>query len=91
MSDFQESPEISGYTESSNSSYGKGNDARIVIRLRCSSMISLDINPLTIYETGFVTVTQKLRLFSWFVPASRSPCVSPAYAKPLRRRQGTQA
>ena len=51
MRDFQESPEISDYTENSNSSYGKGNDARIVIRLRCSSMKSLDRNPVTIYET----------------------------------------
>jgi hypothetical protein len=44
--------------------YGKGNDARIVIRLRCSSLKSLDRNPLTIYETGFVTLTCEFGGFS---------------------------
>jgi hypothetical protein len=37
-------------------SYGKGNDARIVIRLRCSSSKSLNRDPLTIYESDFVTL-----------------------------------
>ena len=44
-------------------SYDKGKDARFVIRLRCSSLKSLDPNPLTIYETGFVTATQNLADF----------------------------
>ncbi len=33
---------------------------------RNSSLKSLDHNPLTINETGFVTVTEKAGLFSWF-------------------------
>ena len=58
---------VLGLLENRASSYGKGNDARIVpwsglidIRLSRykgdSPLKSLNRNPLTIYETGFVTV-----------------------------------
>jgi hypothetical protein len=56
-------------SENRNSSYGKGDDARIVIRLsrykRDLPLKSLDRNPLTIYKTGFVTVIGKPGSFSW--------------------------
>lgn len=56
--------------------------ARIVIRLRYSSLRSLGRSPLTAHETGFVTLAQKLDQF--FPDCGTQVC--PFRHDPLQRR-----